>query len=181
MLMRMGWGIAGSLIGLMVVTMGTIHLLHAQNLTPTAFLQMKQQIIRNDQGHHKQTKGAPYITGQIPGHLEGTGPQTTPNPQLVPAIPQPGSVTIYYKLSSPVYTDQVHWAVLTGSVANSPRTGVIIRENYQNNLQPNFLTIPNAGQITITGFKGTIISLQGSLGGTGRYNIATSTLSWHNE
>ncbi|WP_053957945.1 hypothetical protein [Sulfobacillus thermosulfidooxidans] len=178
--MRMGWGIPGTVIALTVLSVGSIHLLYAQKLTPTSFLQMKQQIIRNDIARHNHTNGAPYIPGQIPEGMEWTGPKMTPTPQLVPTIPQPGSVTIYYKLSSPVYTDQIHWAVLTGSVANSPQTGIIIRENYRNNLYPNFLAIPNAGQITITGFKGNMISLQGSLGGTGVYDITTNTLSWHN-
>ena len=53
-------------------------------------------------------------------------------------------------------------------------------EYYRNNLPPVIKTIPDAGQVSIIGFNGDEISLQGSLGGHGVYDVATNSISWRN-
>ncbi len=142
-------------------------------------LVMKRQLVANDTAHHHQTGGAPYVQGTIKGPT-WTGPQTVPKPQLVQNLPVPGPLTMAYHLSPTVYTDQIDLAVLAGSTVAAPSRGVIIVEYYRNNLPPVIKTIPDAGQVSIIGFNGDEISLQGSLGGHGVYDVATNSISWRN-
>lgn len=171
-------GISG-LTGLVVASVVAFNLVHAQKSSASSQIAMKQKIIATDISHHNQTGGASYIRGSIPGP-KGTGPQTVPKPQLAQNMPVPDSLTMTYHLSSTAYTDQIHVAVLSGNTIASPTTGVVIIEYYQKNLQAVAKTIPNAGQVTIMSFSGHKISLHGSLGGHGVYNLTTNTLSWRN-
>jgi len=114
---------------------------------------------------------------------------TTPNERLGKAetqpIPAPAVFTRKLNFTETTYNDEINWVVWAGSMTSDPSTGFLLiadikmmGEDVKVRNPLNLEQFPNAGAITITGFKNHVVSLSSSKLGNGKLVLATGKVTW---